>query len=424
MTLPAAVSAPLNFTSANPHALAVILEASETRSIIASRDIFDLSGTKLWARNQPVSQALQRKLMDRRLRHPLEACLHAEDGITPSSLVQALDQLLQRDTSLAPALRPYADSLIYAAQHLPLHPVAQLLLTAGQAARPSAFDHAVQAMALCGALAAAQGAETRELRVAMLAGLLHDIGEMYIAPEHGEADAERTMDFRSYQHLVVHPHVGRLLLEQLTNYPPEVSRAVAEHHEHLDGSGYPQRLAGREVSPLGRLLALAEGALCALQAPGATLARATVALRLVPQEFDVTLLGPLADAARREPALRAHLPLPQIRQRLERIQGFLEAAEQEAASVKAGAESGGLRDAMSLAQHLLRRLHTGWIASGMWSAGNVQEAEAPEVEAVEEEVLHRLAGIQRAVRLRAGELPSGDALRLDGFCAALQACAA
>src|ERR1700761_3153958 len=43
------------FGRANPHALAAILEASETKRIIAATDIFDISGIKLWARNQPVS---------------------------------------------------------------------------------------------------------------------------------------------------------------------------------------------------------------------------------------------------------------------------------------------------------------------------------------------------------------------------------
>ncbi len=77
-----------SFSTANQHALATILEASQTKSIIASRDIFDISGIKLWARDQPVSSALQRKLLDRQLRNPLETCLLAEDGVTPQSLVR------------------------------------------------------------------------------------------------------------------------------------------------------------------------------------------------------------------------------------------------------------------------------------------------------------------------------------------------
>src|SRR5207237_5260998 len=135
-----------SFSSANPHALATILEASQTRSIIASRDIFDVAGIKLWARDQPVSQALQRKLIDRQLRHPLESCLHAENGVTSRSLVQSLEALLEGGGPLADMMRRHADLLVHAATHLPLHSVAQLLLTAAQASRPERFEHAVQAM--------------------------------------------------------------------------------------------------------------------------------------------------------------------------------------------------------------------------------------------------------------------------------------
>src|SRR5690242_13145492 len=89
------------FGRANPHALAAILEASETRRIIAATDIFDISGIKLWASNQPVSAALQRKLLDRQLREPLESCLVAEDGVTSITLLESLNELLQGDSPVA-----------------------------------------------------------------------------------------------------------------------------------------------------------------------------------------------------------------------------------------------------------------------------------------------------------------------------------
>src|SRR3954470_18252541 len=99
------------FASANPHALATILEASETKRIIAATDIFDISGTKLWASNQPVSAALQRKLLDRQLRQPLESCLVAQDGVTSISLLESLNELLQGNSPLAPILRPHGARL-------------------------------------------------------------------------------------------------------------------------------------------------------------------------------------------------------------------------------------------------------------------------------------------------------------------------
>ena len=195
MTAPASTA---HFSTANQHALATILEAAQTKSIIASRDIFDISGIKLWARDMPVSTSLQRKLLDRQLRNPLESCLMAEDGVTTATLVEALEALLARPTPLSSLLKPRAVKLVQEAAHLPLHSVAQLLLTAGQASRPESFEHAMQAMALAGALMLSHGCTAMELRMAMLAGLLHDLGEMYIDPSHGEADADRSLDFQSY----------------------------------------------------------------------------------------------------------------------------------------------------------------------------------------------------------------------------------
>lgn len=411
------------FGTANPHALATILEASQTKTIIASRDIFDLSGTKLWARDQPVSASLQRKLLDRQLRNPLESCLMAEDGVTTQTLQQGLQQLVDGTTPLAALLRPHAARIAHEVPQLPLHSVVQLLLTAGQASRPEGFDHALQGMALAGALMCAQGGSTAELRVAMLCGLLHDLGEMYIAPHHGEADADRAMDFQSYQHLVVHPHVGQLLVAQLTNYPAAIARAIGEHHERLDGSGYPHGLQREAVSPLGRLVAVTEAALAVLRGERPWLARISVALRVVPGEFDLGWVGRIAEAARAEPELHPALKTADVRMRLARLDAALKSALDGVAEARRETTAPALVEALGLAQHLLGRLRTGWYASGLWSADALANAsDTAEVEAVEDELFFRLQGIERAMRLRAGSaLPAADAALLDRLCGDLQA---
>jgi hypothetical protein len=397
-----------SFTTANPHALAAILQASETQAIIASRDIFDISGIKLWARDQPVSQALQRKLLDRQLRHPLETCLLAEDGVSAHTLVQSLEEMLDRDTPLTPLLRPHTAQLLKEARQLPLHPVAQLLLTAGRAARPESFEHALQAMALNGALGIAHGGSPQALRLAMLCGLLHDLGEMYIAPEHGEADADSTLDFQNYKHLVVHPHVGQLLLTQLTDYPATVARAVAEHHERLDGSGYPHRLQGEQISPMGRQLAVTESVLGSLRGESAQLARASVALRVVPGEFDLTWVGAVSDACHRQPPLQATASHEEMKWRLALLDASLQTAHVGIVALASAAQSQSLMDALTMAQHLLARLRVGWAASGLWVGGEFAVQDAAEIEAVEQELLFRLRSIHRATLLSAGKLPAGD----------------
>jgi hypothetical protein len=409
------------FSSANPHALATILAASETRQIIACRDIFDISGTKLWAGNQPVSASLQRRLLDRQLRNPLETCLMAEDGVTPVALAQLAKGLAEAGNPLALLIRPHAPRLVMEAGNLPLHPVVQLLLSAAQTARPTAFDHALQAMVVAGTLMVAHGGTVAEVRLAMLGGLLHDLGEMYIDPRFGEADADREMDLASYQQLVVHPHVGQLLVAQLTNYPAALARAIGEHHEHLDGSGYPHALKREALSPLGRLLAVTETACSVLRGQSPYLPRMSVALRVVPGEYDLTWISRISDAARGQPELHTKLPIDEVQARLTRLDAALQGTLETVVELQGSAEGAGMKDAMTLCRHLLGRLRTGWFASGLWSAEAISEQDASEVEAVEDELYFRLRGIERAARLAAGTLAEADAERLEQLCAEINA---
>ena len=409
------------FLKANPHALATILEASQTKSIISSKDIFDISGTKLWARNQPVSDALQRKLLDRQLREPMETCLLAEDGVTSYSLLENSEVLLKRDTPLAHMLKPYTPRLLHEIKHLPLHAVVQLLLTAAQVSKPHSFEHALMAMLLNGSLAMAHGDSIPQVRLAMLAGLMHDLGELYIAPEYGELDADRELSFESYQHLVVHPHVGHLLITQLTNYPATVARAIAEHHERLDGSGYPHCLQGDALSPLGKLTAVTEATLNSMRQPQSHLAHASVALRVIPGEFELDWVGFISQAVRTQPPLQAHLESTEIAYRWQALDHALQAAERSTEGLHKAAESAALKDAMGLAAHLLSRLRTGWNASGLWSQQDMTEQDVAELEAVEAELLYRLRCIQRAALLRCGTLSGQDAERMTQWGQALAA---
>jgi hypothetical protein len=407
------------FSTANPHALASILEASETRSIIASSDIFDIQGMKLWVRNQPVSQDLQRKLMDRALAKPLETCLVAEDGVTPDTLVQAVRQLIDSGGPLTPLLKAHAEALLRGAKVVRLHSVVQLLLTATQTARPESFAHAIEAMAVAGALMRARGGDERLVGLAMTAGLLHDIGEMYLAPEYREADASSVLDVDTYRQFVVHPHIGQLLLSQLTDYGKDIVRAVAEHHERLDGSGFPHCLEGDQISPLGRLLAATEEALAALRVPGANLHHASVALRVVPGEYDEHLSGPLSAAARAVPPLSPKRSVAALRADLARLDVALQESLNHLDALGTDEESAGMQKAGDLARFLLRRLRGGWNESGLWSPAAIDEGNVAEAEAVEGALRSRLYAIERAARLSAGTLTVVEGEQFDQMFAGL-----
>jgi hypothetical protein len=146
------------------------------------------------------------------------------------------------------------------------------------------------------------------------------------------------------------------------------------------------------------------------------LARVSVALRAVPGEFDLSWVGRIASAARQQPELVATLPPEAIQRRLSGLDAALQAAHDSVTELCENSRTLPLIDALCLAQHLLRRLRTGWYASGLWARDAVNAQDAAEVEAVEDELLFRLRSIQRAMMLRAGDLAPDEAQRLQALC--------
>lgn len=103
-----------------------------------------------------------------------------------------------------------------------------------------------------------------------------------------------------------------------------------------------------------------------------------------------------------------------------RLDDALRVAEAKVAELAPRAEAPPPKNAIALVRHLLGRLRLGWNASGLWSATAVSVRDAAEVEAIEDELIFRLRGIERTALLRAGELAPGDAGRLEHLCLSLR----
>lgn len=401
----------------NPHALAALTHAAETYAIVASQDIVDSRGVKLWARGQPVSAALQQRLLERRLQQPVEACLLAEDGVTAFTLMHDLQSLLESRHPLAPALRTHGRELVGQLKQIPLHAVAQLLLTTAAASRPQALAHAVTGMALAGAMMASRQASSLEVRLAMLGGLLHDIGEVYINPAF--LDYTQALDLIGHKHLVVHPRVAQVLLTVLTDYPKALGQGIAEHHERLDRSGYPARLGPEAMSTLGRVLSVVELTLGSASDAHAPLTRASFALRVVPGEFDPTWSAFVCEAANDAKEDFAFDEQPQaatLAAQLAEIDQQMEAAHQLAKELNEQRRTSQITEVVADALHRLERLRVAWNALGLWGEEAVNAGTAPgerlELVLAESELRQRLRSFHRECLLLGEGLTEAEKFRL------------
>ena len=393
---------------ANPYALDAIIKASETFSIVASQDIVDVRGLKLWGKGQAVSTALPPRLLERKLQKPLEACLEAEDGVPLEHLHEQLTQWLDSADPLVAVVKPSALGLLARVRQLPLHSVAQLLLTTALATRPHTLPHALQGMALAGAMAASQR-PALDLNLAMLGGLLHDVGEVYIQPLY--LDQHHGLDLMGYKHLVVHPRVAQFLLQSTTDYPADLCRAIGEHHERMDGSGYPARISGTQISPLGRLLAVMEVTLGITRNHTAPLTRASFALRVLPGEFDARFTHLICNAAMAaaEPfevgagTPGGEHPLAALARWFQDMQGLGLMLRQQ-----------GVSDAalhiIDLALARVTRQRVAWNALGAWGLSHAQltPRDKVELDLAAGELRQRQRELQRECLLLAERLPPNE----------------
>jgi putative nucleotidyltransferase with HDIG domain len=111
------------------------------------------------------------------------------------------------------------------------------------------------------ALLAARVAEQLKLPASLrrdlaVGGLLHDVGKLSVPLEILQKPG--ALDDDEFAEIQRHPEAGRKLLEELGGFPETVRRLVSDHHERLDGTGYPNGLRGDELTIETRILAVCD----------------------------------------------------------------------------------------------------------------------------------------------------------------------
>lgn len=119
----------------------------------------------------------------------------------------------------------------------------------------SLLMHAKEVSALSSNIARAMSMSDSEIEQAKLAGLVHDLGHMavdrYILLKDGVLNAQE------YESIKVHPRMGRELLGSV-KWLEDLADIVVQHHERIDGKGYPRGLRGKDIKRAARIISIAE----------------------------------------------------------------------------------------------------------------------------------------------------------------------
>jgi putative nucleotidyltransferase with HDIG domain len=118
------------------------------------------------------------------------------------------------------------------------------------------FQHCLLVTGIAVGFALETGFADLDVKRLGMAATLHDIGKaripLSILDKPGRLDPDEDAVMKR------HPVIGYELLKDIPGISAEILDGVRHHHEYLDGSGYPDGLAGREISDLVRLLTISD----------------------------------------------------------------------------------------------------------------------------------------------------------------------
>ncbi len=194
---------------------------------------------KRYAEPRPIAQVLPRAEKSfNRARKTLETLsLDLRNDRIPQ-----LDQIKDAVTDMVNTMVQNPDALMW---------VAKLREEDGQV-----YEHGVKVAIYLMALGRHLGFPKEDLAHLGTIGLLADVGKTKVA--RAILEKPGMLDADEFSEVKLHVEIGLQLLQSSMTLPKAVVDGIAQHHERLDGTGYPNGLSGDQIGIYGRMAAIAD----------------------------------------------------------------------------------------------------------------------------------------------------------------------
>jgi HD-GYP domain-containing protein (c-di-GMP phosphodiesterase class II) len=253
-----AIATLLGAADHTPHYANAVMKLGSRSEVVACEDIYAASGMLLLAKGGRIDARQSDALGKHKLARPLDQSLAASDCVDHVSLARDMDRVIAASTLLTSMLNRSGDpqgwKSVLGSIRLPAPLAFRFTVMRDETAR--IYQHALRVAVGAHCIGVRLGLGAEQLRDLMLAAFCQNIGEMHTDP--AILAPGRPIEGHERRFIHVHPVTGFVILEQLNAIPQAVMQAVLQHHERLDGSGYPYRERGSRIGCLARILAIAE----------------------------------------------------------------------------------------------------------------------------------------------------------------------
>jgi hypothetical protein len=231
--------------------------------VLVRRDIVHADGSVLVS----AGRAFDRELLDRIAGRPLVALLsrsvEIRGGIGPDAIVNVWARLREAHTDLHQLEQRMgiADDFETVARSAPLPPEVWQIATVMFARRPDWFRLAVLGGWFAVALAREAGFVDVDVLRAFAAGFSRDLGFLFIDARHIDKPGYLEDGTGAWRTIQGHVDTGRQVWAESDAQPAwaaAVGRSIYEHHERVNGTGYPDRVDPEALDDVGQIVGMAD----------------------------------------------------------------------------------------------------------------------------------------------------------------------
>ena len=230
-----------------------LAEVNKTRQVVATEDIRNSQGQLVLPKGQIIDGKAAERIVKFKLLKPIEGSVAIENEIDYAALEKNILDYIHADFSLSEIHQRYSweRELGRCCRAACAQPIMRQKLTVLCMLLPKTFYQGL----FCAWLSLLYSRETDADEVAtsqlFIAALAHDIGQLHCDRNIFIKAAELSPEERRQLH--AHPIISEKILAGM-GAPKKLCQAVLEHHESMDGSGFPAGKLSNAISEWGSLL--------------------------------------------------------------------------------------------------------------------------------------------------------------------------
>ncbi|WP_449540159.1 HD-GYP domain-containing protein [Ferdinandcohnia sp. Marseille-Q9671] len=186
----------------------------------------------------------------------MEAITKITEGLQTIADIQTSKPTLQNMMNSSKAIRGFQRVFQDILQTLTENKTALNLLASTKVYDNYLYSHSVNVAIYSCQLALSNGLPLKKVEEIGLGAILHDVGKLSVPLEVLNKPGKLT--YEEYEKVKLHSSIGFDFLRKIHEIPVVISHCALQHHERIDGKGYPRGLKGDEIHPYSKIISVAD----------------------------------------------------------------------------------------------------------------------------------------------------------------------